>query len=138
MMKLDSEVISPKNFRLEKYNIRDKDLLVEKITNLITISRLMEYDLLIKQLYKDKYKKEDCQFHIFIGNKDGGHEIRLFIYGSEIKKMSYVGLTKEGWEKFFEDFSALITIHMPPKSFYLELYESEHMSHLIELISKYI
>lgn len=140
-MKLDSEVVSPRNFRLSGYTLPNKDVLVEKTTNLITIAILVNYDLNIKQLYRDRYKKEDCQFHIHIEKDKVFHNIKFFIYNNEIKKMHYMGTTKEDWENHFDDFSALIVPHnniQPTPSFYLEVYESEHMIQLVELICKYI
>jgi hypothetical protein len=55
--------------------------------------------------------------------------------------MSYIGATKYGWENHFDAFSALIVPHgtvQPVSSFGLEVHESEHMIHLVDLVCKYI
>ena len=141
-MKLDSELVSPRQFRIDDYILDNKYVLSEKLTNLITVSKLMNYYLKIEQHYKDRYKKEDCQFSIIIKpSMEETHQVRFFIYKNKIEKMYYVGTVKDGWETHFDDFSALINVHFnitKPSSFYLEVLESEHMIQLVELINKYI
>ena len=138
MMKLESEMISPRDFRLQECNVKVQEKVVESITDLFTVAKLSGYTLEISKLYRDiSEKKHTCHLHIDLSKDNEKHFIRLYVKSNELVKMFYVGKEKVEWYSHFEDFLGA-TVEDDRGKITIHAVYIDHMVSLFYLIKGYI
>ncbi len=138
MMKMESEMINPRDFRLQECNVKVQEKVVESITDLFTVAKLSGYTLEIGKLYRDiSEKKHTCHLHIDLSKDNEKHFVRLYVKSNELVKMFYVGKEKVEWYSHFEDFLGLTTEDDYGR-ITIQVMEVEHMISLFQLIKEYI
>ncbi len=138
MMKLESEIINPRDFRLQECNVKVQEQIVESITDLFTVAKLSGYDVEICKLYRDiGEKKHTCHLHIDLSKDNEKHLIRLYVKDNELVKMFYKGNEKGEWDKHFEDFLGA-TVEDDRGKITIHAVYVEHMVSLFHLIKGYV